>query len=68
MHVCRPIQILVRTFLHIGKPYTYIFKLSDDLCQVYLTYMQYMATGPDLIVWRPWAGSLLEAPTHPQIL
>jgi len=25
-------------------------------------------TGPDLSVWRPWAGSLLEAPTHPQML
>jgi len=24
--------------------------------------------GPDLSVWRPWAGSLLEAPTHPQML
>ena len=23
---------------------------------------------PDLSVWRPWAGSLLEAPTHPQML
>jgi len=26
------------------------------------------APGPDLSVWRPWAGSLLEAPTHPQML
>ena len=25
-------------------------------------------TGPDLSVWRPWAGSLLQAPTHPQML
>ena len=25
-------------------------------------------TGPDLSVWRPWAGSLLEAPTRPQVL
>jgi len=25
-------------------------------------------TGPDLSVWRPWAGSLLEAPTHHQML
>jgi len=25
-------------------------------------------SGPDLSVWRPWAGSLLEAPTHPQML
>jgi len=24
--------------------------------------------GPDLSVWRPWAGSLLKAPTHPQML
>ena len=24
-------------------------------------------SGPDLSVWRPWAGSLLEAPTHRQI-
>jgi len=24
--------------------------------------------GPDLSVCRPWAGSLLEAPTHPQML
>jgi len=24
--------------------------------------------GPDLSVWRPWPGSLLEAPTHPQML
>ena len=24
--------------------------------------------GPDLSVWRPWAGSLLEAPTHLQML
>ena len=24
--------------------------------------------GPDLSVWRPRAGSLLEAPTHPQML
>ena len=24
--------------------------------------------GPDLSVWRPWAGSLLDAPTHPQML
>jgi len=23
---------------------------------------------PDLSMWRPWAGSLLEAPTHPQML
>jgi len=22
---------------------------------------------PDLSMWRPWAGSLLEAPTHPQM-
>jgi len=26
------------------------------------------SAGPDLSVWRPWAGSLLEAPTHPQML
>ena len=26
------------------------------------------STGPDLSVWRPWAGSLLDAPTHPQML
>jgi len=25
-------------------------------------------SGSDLSVWRPWAGSLLEAPTHPQML
>ena len=25
-------------------------------------------SGPDLSVWIPWAGSLLEAPTHPQML
>ena len=25
-------------------------------------------TVPDLSMWRPWAGSLLEAPTHPQML
>jgi len=25
-------------------------------------------TRPDLSVWRPWAGSLLEAPTNPQML
>ena len=25
-------------------------------------------SGPDLSVRRPWAGSLLEAPTHPQML
>ena len=25
-------------------------------------------SGPDLSVWRPWAGSLLEAPTQPQML
>jgi len=25
-------------------------------------------TVPDLSMWRPWAGSLFEAPTHPQIL
>jgi len=25
-------------------------------------------TGPDISVWRPWAGSLLEAPTRPQVL
>ena len=24
--------------------------------------------GPDLSVWRPWAGSLLDAPTHRQML
>jgi len=27
-----------------------------------------LGAGPDLSVWRPWAGSLLEAPTHPQML
>ena len=27
-----------------------------------------LRTGPDLSVWRPWAESLLEAPTHPQML
>ena len=44
MHVCRPKQILVRTFLHIARPYTYILKLSDDLCHVYLSYMPF--NGP----------------------
>jgi len=29
---------------------------------------QQKTAGPDLSVWRPWAGSLLEAPTHPQML
>jgi len=27
-----------------------------------------LPAGPDLSVRRPWAGSLLEAPTHPQML
>jgi len=27
----------------------------------------YTKSGPDLSLWRPWAGSLFEAaPTHPQ--
>jgi len=29
--------------------------------------MKMNVPGPDLSVWRPWAGSLLEAPTHPQM-
>jgi len=28
----------------------------------------YTLAGPGLSVWRPWAGSLLDAPTHPQML
>ena len=33
-----------------------------------LLYYESITTGPDLSVWRPWAGPLLEAPTHPQML
>jgi len=28
----------------------------------------WLESGPDLSMWRPWARSLLEAPTHPQML
>ena len=52
------------------------------ICTVYRRYADYnrptywrqdikislVAPGPDLRVWRPWAGSLLEAPTHPQMV
>ena len=31
------------------------------------TYEMNVWPGPDLSVWRPWAGPLLEAPTHPQM-
>ena len=27
-----------------------------------------LVVGPDLSVWKPWAGSLLAVPTHPQML
>jgi len=32
------------------------------------TKMNTALAGPDLSVWRPWAGSLLKASTHPQML
>jgi len=36
--------------------------------QVFFTTYEHINTGSDLSVWRPLAGSLLEAPTHPQML
>jgi len=39
-------------------PFTITAKVHGFICY----------SGPDLSVWRPWAGSLLEASTHSQML
>ena len=51
-----------------------IYKISYDLSYDYLkfivrsTYDSDLRPGPHLSVWMHWAGSLLEAPTHRQML
>jgi len=46
----------------------YLVTVSGNISACIGALWRQTSTGPDLSVWRPWAGSLLEAPTHPQML
>ena len=59
--------VFICIFLYVSIDH-FGFVLSNFVLLSLVFFSTEPRAGPDKSVWRPWAGSLLEAPTHPQML